>query len=181
MSPASRAYTKVMALRLLLLLVVAQLGWAAAHVPFFPEADVPVAVDEPAVSKAYYVHGAVGTVQTFVVAPVPRSIPLQVLVLDDAAGRAARFRAEVDCGEGATALRITDVAFYEPFSRLAHRIVAAGALGPSDVTCVLTVAQTRGEGVPYTVSIGDAERFGFADVLGLLDLRRKLTRWQEGR
>lgn len=167
--------------RVLPLLLLALVGWAAAHVPFFPEGDATVAVDEPEVSKAYYVHGAVGTVQTFIVAPVARSVPLQVLVLDDDAGRAARFRVEVDCGDGPTALRVTDVAFFEPFSRLAHRIVAAGALGPSATACVFTVAQTRGDGVPYTASIGDLERFGFADVLGLLDLRRKLTRWQEGR
>jgi hypothetical protein len=29
--------------------------------------------------------------------------------------------------------------------------------------------------------VGDEERFSFADVLGLLDLPRKLERWQAGR
>ena len=41
-------------------------------------------------------------------------------------------------------------------------------------------AQTAGAGVPITVVVGDEERFSVADVIGLLDLPRKLERWQAG-
>jgi hypothetical protein len=167
--------------RLLVPLAVALIGSAWAHVPFFPAEGGAVAVAAPTVSKAYYVQSVPGTPWTFVVDPVERAVPVQVLVLDDDAGRAARFAATVDCGAGATAIRAVDVPFYEPFSRLDHRIVAAGALGPSAVACTLRVVQTAGSGVPATVVVGDEERFSFADVVGLLDLPRKLERWRTGR
>jgi hypothetical protein len=137
-------------------------------------------VDTPAVSKAYYVQSVPGEPWTFHVDPVDRAVPVQVLVLDDEAGRAARFTATVDCGAAAEPVRAVDVPFYEPFSRLHHRIVAAGGLGPSDAVCVLRVVQTAGGGVPITVVVGDEERFSVADVIGLLDLPRKLERWQAG-
>jgi len=156
------------------------LAHAVAHVPFFPVGEGPIDVPEPAVSKAYYVQGVPGATLTFVVAPTDRSVPVQVLVLDDAAGRAARFTTLVACG-APEAVRVVDVPFYEPFSRIAHRIVAAGPLGPSAAPCLLTVAQIAGEAVPITVSVGDEERFTFADMIGMLDLGRKLDRWREGR
>lgn len=163
--------------------LIALLAWgsAVAHVPFFPTGGDAVVVEEPAVSKAYYVHGSIGTEQAFEIVAVDRSVPLQVLVLDDEAGRRARWRAELDCGAERVPLRAVDVPFYEPFSGLEHRIVAVGSLGPSDDTCELHIAQTAGAGVPYTVVVGDEERFRFTDVLGLLDLPRKLERWREGR
>ena len=164
----------------LALLLLAWLAYAAAHVPQFPTGDGPIEVLEPEVSKAYYVQGVPGVTLTFVVAPTVRSVPVQVLVLDDDAGRAARFTAQVDCG-APEALRVVDVPFYEPFSRIAHRIVAAGPLGPSGEPCRLSVMQTAGGAVPITVSVGDLERFTFADTLGLLDLGRKLDRWRAGR
>ena len=167
--------------RLLALLAFAILGAAWAHAPFFPQAGEPVSVAAPTVSKAYYVQSVPGEPWTFRVEPVDRAVPVQVLVLDDDAGRAARFAATVDCGAGPEAVRTVDVAFYEPFSRLRHRIVAAGALGPSEAVCVIRVVQTAGGGVPTTVVVGDEERFGFADMVGLLDLPRKLERWQAGR
>jgi len=166
--------------RLLAPLALALLGAAWAHVPFFPAAGEPVAVAAPAVSKAYYVQTLPGEPWTFLVDPVDRAVPVQVLVLDDDAGRSARFAATVDCGAGPTPVRAVDVPFYEPFSRLDHRIVAAGALGPSDAVCVIRVVQTDGVGVPATVVVGDEERFSFADILGLLDLPRKLERWRTG-
>ena len=167
--------------RLLAPLALAMLGVALAHAPYFPAPGEPVHVAAPTVSKAYYVQAVPREPWTFEVDPVARAVPVQVLVLDDDAGRAARFEASVDCGEGAAPVRTTDVAFYEPFSRMHHRIVAAGALGPSERTCVVQVVQTAGAGVPITVVVGDEERFGIADVLGLLDLPRKLERWQTGR
>ena len=166
--------------RLLATLALALLGAAFAHVPFFPAGTDPVVVANPAVSKAYYLQGVPGTARAFHVAPVERSVPVQVLVLDDDAGRAAWFLAEVDCGEGAAPVRAVDVPFYEPFSRLEHRIVAAGALGPSTGICVVEVVQVGGAGVPYTVVVGDEERFGFGDILGLLDLPRRIARWRAG-
>ena len=166
--------------RTLALIALALIGTAGAHAPSFPDAGEPVSVAAPAVSKAYYVQSVPGEAWTFLVDPVERAVPVQVLVLDDDAGRSARFAATVDCGAGPDPVRTVDVAFYEPFSRLHHRIVAAGALGPSDAVCVVTVLQTGGGGVPATVVVGDEERFSFADVLGLLDLPRKLERWQAG-
>ncbi len=163
------------------MIAVLWLGWAAAHVPVFPADDEGVLVEEPWVSKAYYVHGSVGSEQTFEIPPVDRTVPLQVLVLDDEAGRRARWRSELFCGDERVRLRDVDVPFYEPFSRLEHRVVAVGSLGPSERTCILHVGQTAAAGVPYTVVVGDEERFAFADVLGLLDLPRKLERWRSGR
>lgn len=176
-----RAYTCAMRAALWLVVALAVVGTASAHVPYFPTPGTPVAVAEPQVSKAYYVRSVPGTPWTFVVDPVGRAVPVQVLVLDDDAGRAARFVARVDCGAGPETVRAVDVPFYEPFSRLHHRIVAAGALGPSAAACAVTVVQTAGAGVPATVVVGDEERFGFGDVLGLLDLPRRLDRWREGR
>ncbi len=166
--------------RLLALLTLALLASSWAHAPFFPEAGEPVPVAAPAVSKAFYVQSIPREPWTFHVDPIDRAVPVQVLVLDDDAGRAARFTATVDCGAGPEPVRTVDVAFFEPFSRLHHRVVAAGALGPSEAVCVVTVVQTGGGGVPTTVVIGDEERFSFADILGLLDLPRKLERWQAG-
>ncbi len=165
----------------LTLLGMALVGTALAHVPFFPAVGEPVEVAAPTVSKAYYVQSIRGEPWTFRVEPVDRAVPVQVLVLDDDAGRAARFGASVDCGAGPAPVRTVDVAFYEPFSRLRHRILAARPLSPSEAVCVIRVWQTAGDGVPATVVVGDEERFVFADMLGLLDLPRKLERWQEGR
>lgn len=170
-----------MSRRCLLPLALALLGTAFAHVPFFPAAGAPVPVAAPTVSKAYYVQTLPGEPWAFHVDPVDRAVPVQVLVLDDDAGRAARFAAAVDCGAGPSPVPAVDVPFYEAFSRLDHRIVAAGGLGPSEAVCVVTVVQTAGAGVPATVVVGDEERFGFADVMGLLDLPRKLERWRSGR
>jgi hypothetical protein len=166
------------------LLLVAALAVAAAahaHVPVFPDGDAPVEVESPTVSKAYYRRLAAGAAHVYVVPPVPRAIPLQLLVLDDATG--ARLRHEVTvAGPGAESrsLERLDVAYHEPFSGLGHRIRARGALGPSEAGCRVTVRQTGGPPGPYTLSIGDEERFGLGDVLGLVGLGDRLERWRTG-
>jgi hypothetical protein len=167
--------------RILMLLVALLLTAPVfAHVPHFPTGDEPIEVPEPEVSKAYYLQGTPGVTVTFIVAPSERRLPVQVLVLDDDAGRAAQFTAVVDCGTPEE-LRVMDLPYYEPFSRIAHRIVATGPLGPSVEPCRLTVTQIAGSGVPITVSIGDIERFTAADMLGMLTLGRSLDRWRAGR
>ena len=75
-------------------------AWGAAHVPFFPEDAGPFVVDAPTVSKAYYLRSARGTVHAFVVPPVARSIPLQLLVIDDDLGTSLAHRVTLDCEIG---------------------------------------------------------------------------------
>ena len=49
----------------------------------FPEGDGPFAVDRPTISKASYLHVAVGETRVFLVPPLARTIPVQVLVIGD--------------------------------------------------------------------------------------------------
>jgi hypothetical protein len=156
-------------------------GGVFAHVPIFPEGDGPFVVDAPTVSKAYYLRSERGAGHVFVVPPLERSIPVQLLVLDDDLGRTLAHRVTARCGDEARELRAVDVPFYEPFSRLAHRIRVADAIGPSAEACRVEVAQVAGPAGPFTLSIGDEERFSFADVLGLLTLEWRLDRWRLGR
>jgi hypothetical protein len=156
-------------------------GVVGAHVPLFPDGAGPFDVEAPTVSKAYYLRAESGSGHVFVVPPLERSIPVQLLVLDDDLGRALAHRVTARCGEAVRALRSVDVPFYEPFSRLAHRIRVADAIGPSAVPCRIEVTQVAGPAGPYTLSIGDEERFGIADVLGLLTLEWRLDRWRLGR
>ena len=165
---------------LLALAVWSLVAWGAAHVPFFPDDAGPFVVDAPTVSKAYYLRADRGTVHTFVVPPVERSIPLQLLVIDDDLGAALAHRVTLDCGDGSRALRAVDVAFFERFSGIAHRIRVADALGPTDGTCTIEVTQTAGPPGPYTLSLGDEERFSLRDVAGLLTLNQRLDRWRSG-
>lgn len=161
-------------------LLMALAGAGRAHVPYFPDGADPVVVDAPTVSKAYYLRSEPGAVQEFVVAPVERSVPVQLLVLDDEAGGRLAYRVRLDCGSSPRELRPVDVPFYEPFSRLAHRIRVADALGPSATPCRIEVAHVGGPAGPYTLVVGDEERFGFGDVLGLFTLERRLRAWREG-
>ena len=156
-------------------------GFVAAHAPLFPEGPGPFEVDAPTVSKAYYLRTERGGGHAFVVPPLARAITVQLLVLDDEVGQALAHRVTARCGEAARELRTVDVPFYEPFSRLAHRIRVADAIGPSEVACRIEVTQVAGPAGPYTLSIGDEERFGFGDVLGLLTLEWRLDRWRLGR
>jgi hypothetical protein len=153
---------------------------AAAHVPIFPAGDGPFVVDRPAESKAYYLHLQTGATHVFVVPPVGRPIPVQVLVLDDDRGRSTEHAARVDCGLGWRSLRIVDTPFFEPFSRTEHRYRVVDAIGPSEDECRVEVVQVSGPPAPYTFSIGDEERFSLGDLIGLLTLGERLERWREG-
>ncbi len=155
-------------------------GWGAAHVPLFPTGPGPHEVEAPTVSKAYYLRSETGATQSFVVAPVARSIPLQLLVIDDGVGAALAHRVTLDCGDGELQLRAVDVAFFERFSGIAHRIRAVGAMGPTTTACTIAVTQTAGPPGPYTLSIGDEERFSLRDIAGLLTLNQRLERWRGG-
>ncbi len=166
--------------RLLALLALSLAAWGAAHVPFFPDDAGPFVVDTPTVSKAYYLRAARGTVHAFVVPPVERSIPLQLLVIDDDLGASLAHRVTLDCGDGPQELRAVDVPFFERFSGIAHRIRVADAMGPTDTTCTIEVTQTAGPPGPYTLSIGDEERFTLRDIAGLLTLNQRLDRWRGG-
>jgi hypothetical protein len=162
------------------LLGLLALSSALAHVPHFPAGDGPFAVDRPTISKAYYLHLAAGETHAFVVPPLVRAIPVQVLVLDDERGRAVAHRARVDCGDGWRALREADTAFYEPFSRIAHRYRVVDVIGPSEAPCRVEVSQVGGPPAPYTFSIGDEERFSVGDLFGLATLGSRLQAWREG-
>jgi hypothetical protein len=153
---------------------------ASAHVPQFPEGAGPFVVDDPTISKAYYLHLAPGEAHVFEVPPLARTIPVQVLVLDDERGRALQHEARVDCGDGWRALRAVDTPFYEPFSRLEHRYRVVDAIGPSETKCLVEVRQVNGPPGPYTFSIGDEERFSVGDLVGLVGLQGRLQAWREG-
>ncbi|MFU8887741.1 MAG: hypothetical protein ACNA8N_03960 [Trueperaceae bacterium] len=77
-------------------------------------------------------------------------------------------------------LRAVDVAFIERFSGIAHRIRVADATGATDTACTIEVTQTAGPPGPYTLSIGDEERFSLRDVAGLLTLNQRLEQWRNG-
>jgi hypothetical protein len=155
-------------------------GAAWAHVPLFPDGPGPFSVTAPTVSKAYYLRAEAGAGHAFDLGPLPRSIPVQLLVLDDERGRASTHRVTVTCADDVRELRAVDTPFYEPFSRLEHRIRVADAVGPSDGPCRIEVTQVDGPPSPYTLSVGDEERFGVGDVIGLLTLEWRLDRWRRG-
>ncbi len=165
---------------LLALLGLLALTVAFAHVPQFPAGDGPFEVDRPTISKAYYLHLAAGETHLFLVPPLVRTIPVQVLVLDDERGRAVAHRARADCGDGWRALRDVDTAFYEPFSRTEHRYRVVDAIGPSEAPCRVEVTQLAGPPAPYTFSIGDEERFSVGELFGLARLGSRLEAWREG-
>ncbi len=164
----------------LALLVLLALSGALAHVPQFPAGDGPFDVDRPTISKAYYLHLALGETHVFLVPPLARTIPVQVLVLDDERGRAVAHRARVDCGDGWRSLQAFDTAFFEPFSRIEHRYRVVDAIGPSEGPCRVEVTQVEGPPAPYTFSIGDEERFSVGELLGLARLGSRLEAWREG-
>jgi len=166
--------------RVVILLALVWAGWGAAHVPLFPTGAGPHEVEAPTVSKAFYLRSETGTTHSFVIAPVARSIPLQLLVIDDELGHQVAHRVTLDCGGGAHELRAVDVAFFERFSGIAHRIRAVGAMGPTTATCTISVTQTAGPPSPYTLSIGDEERFSLRDIAGLLTLSQRLEQWRSG-
>lgn len=154
---------------------------ALAHDPSFPEGDGPFTVERPTVSQAIYLRLPVGGEHVFVVDPIPRTVPLQLLVLDDDTGRAMELRATRRCGDEERALRVTDTPFYESFSRMQMRYRVIDAVGPTEVPCTVTVRERSGRGGPYTLAVGDEERFSVGAVWTLLTLRDQLRWWREGR
>jgi hypothetical protein len=162
------------------LLGLLALSSAFGHVPLFPAGDGPFEVDLPTTSKAYYLHLAAGETHVFLVPPLDRTIPVQVLVIDDERGRSVAHRGRVDCGDGWRPLRDVDTPFYEPFSRIEHRYRIVDAIGPSDAPCRVSVTQVSGPPAPYTFSIGDEERFSVGDLFGLATLGSRLEAWREG-
>jgi hypothetical protein len=163
---------------LVALLALSAAAGAWAHVPQFPTGDGPFSVEAPTVSKAYYLHLSLGQAHVFVVPPLARSIPVQVLVIDDERGRSLGHQARVDCGAGWRPLRAVDVPFYEPFSRIEHRYRVVDAIGPSETPCRVEVRQVDGPPGPYTFSIGDEERFSVGDMIGLIGLGERLRAWR---
>ena len=153
-----------------------------AHAPRFPEGPGPFAVEAPTISKAYYLWLERGAEHVFVVPPIERALPLQLLVLDDAIGARLAHEVWVACpGVAPRGLESLDLAYFEPFSQIAHRVRARGAMGPTTSPCEVRVRQTGGPPGPYTFVIGDEERFSASDVLGLFGLGGRLDAWREGR
>ena len=167
-------------LRLLPLLVVMLPSAALAHKPVFPDGGGPFEVDTPTVSKAYYLTLEAGERHTFVVPPLSRTVPIEVLVLDNELGRSLELVATASCGNTVSGLTRLDQPFYEPFSRLHHRYRVVDVLGPTEGPCRIEVRELEGRTAPYVFAVGDEERFGPGDMLGFLNLGRKLRAWQAG-
>ena len=149
-----------------------------AHRPFFLEGSGPFDVTNPEVSKAYYLRMAEGETHSFVVEPLARAVPIQVLVLDNEQGRSLDFEATWTCEGETEVLREVDVYFHEPFSNLEHRYRVMDSRGPSSTPCILSVRERQGYTGPYTVSVGDEERFTVADIFGFFDWGSRLAQWQ---
>lgn len=180
--PTARGAARRLAALMVALATFALVATAAAHVPQFPEGEGPFEVEAPTVSKAYYLRLDAGRTHTFRVPPLARTVPLQVLVLDDAIGARLDHVVEIDCdGEADYRSERLDVELFEPFSQIEHRIRVRGTLGPSSAPCLVSVRQTAGPSGPYTFVIGDEERFSAADLFGLVGLGARLDAWREGR
>ncbi len=154
-------------------------GVALAHKPRFPEAS-PVRVAAPTVSQAFYFVLAAGETYVFEVPPLTRAAPLQVLVLDDEAGRALEPRARWRCPEGSRMLQEVDLPFYESFTRLHHRYRIVDAAGPTSEPCRLELWEVHARPGALVFSIGDEEGFDLEDVFGLLSLGDRLATWRRG-
>ena len=154
-------------------------GLALAHKPQFPGSS-PVAVRGATVSQAFYIGLPAGKTFVFEVEALPRAVPVQVLVLDDEAGRALMPRALWRCGDESRILAQLDQPFVEAFSGLHHRYRVVDSVGPTGGPCRLEVWETHGAAGPLVVAIGDEERFDLGDLVGLLSLQGKLRAWQRG-
>ena len=165
-----------MALALLLVLTAA----ALAHRPRFPEGSGPFEVVDPVVSQAFYLQLAPGERHLFVLPPLPEAVPLQLLVLDDEAGRALDLRARLRCGDDGRLLDATDQPFFEAFSRMEMRYRAVDSAGPTERSCEVLVWERHGQGGSYVFAVGSEESFTFGDVVGLLNLGRRLDAWRSG-
>jgi hypothetical protein len=166
---------------LAVLAVIAMLSAGFAHDPSFPAGDGPFAVHRPTVSQAIYLRLPAGGEHVFVVDPIQRQVPLQLLVLDDELGRSLELLATWTCAGDTRELRRTDTPFYEAFSRMAMRYRVVDVVGPTTESCTVTVRELEGRAGPYTLAIGEEERFSFGSIWTLLTLRDQLRWWQEGR
>ena len=155
-----------------------------AHKPRFPEGDGPFEVVEPDMSQAFYLFLGEGEVHQFVVPPLGRLEPIQLLVLDNELGQSLDFKMEWRCGTQNDAelklLRYLDEPFHEPFSDMNHRYRIVDAVGPTEENCTATVWENTGKAGPYTFSIGKDERFGIFDMGLFFTLGTDLQTWMNG-
>jgi len=151
-----------------------------AHKPRFPEGDGPFEVVEPSMSQAFYLYLGEGEQHSFVVPPLDRLEPLELLVLDNELGQSLDFKMEWRCGDAFKALRYLDEPFREPFSGMNHRYRVVDAVGPTEEACIATVWENTGKAGPYTFAIGKDERFGFADMAIFFTLGTDLRTWMDG-
>jgi len=152
-----------------------------AHDPSFPAGEGPFAVHRPTVSQAIYLRLPPAGEHVFVIDPIERQVPLQLLVLDDELGRSLELRATWTCAGEVRALRLADTPFYESFSRMSMRYRVVDVVGPTAEPCTVTVRELEGRAGPYTLAIGQEERFSLGSIWTLLTLRDQLRWWQEGR
>ena len=164
------------------------LTFAIAHKPRFPEGDGPFEVIEPSMSQAFYLFMEEGEKHSFVVPPLERLEPIQLLVLDNELGQSLDFKMEWRCntenGIESDAelkpLRYLDEAFHEPFSGMNHRYRVVDAVGPTEQSCTATIWENTGKSGPYTFAIGEDERFGFLDMGLFFTLGTDLQTWMNG-
>lgn len=155
-----------------------------AHKPRFPEGDGPFEVVEPSMAQAVYLYLGEGEIHQFVVPPLERLEPLELLVLDNELGQSLDFKMEWRCryqaGDEIKPLRYLDEPFHEPYSGMNHRYRVVDAVGPTEQTCTATVWENTGRAGPYTFAIGRDERFGFEDMGLLFTLGSDLKTWMDG-
>ena len=161
-------------------LLLALLGAALAHRPRFPDGSGPFDVIDPEVSQAFYLRLAPGERHTFVIPPLTEAVPLQLLVLDDEAGRALDLVGRLRCGSSVRRLETVDQPFFESFTRMEMRYRAVDGAGPTEGSCEVEVSERNGRGGAYVFAIGSIESFTFADTVGLLSLGRRLDAWRNG-
>ncbi len=165
----------------LLVLSLVALTFAVAHKPRFPQGDGPFEVVEPSMSQAFYLYLNEGEKHSFVVPPLAKLEPLELLVLDNELGQSLDFKMEWRCGDVVrTDLRYLDEPFREEFSGMNHRYRVVDAVGPTEAACTATVWERTGKAGPYTFAIGKEERFGFADLGIFITLGTELRTWMDG-
>lgn len=151
---------------------------ALAHRPRFPAGAGPFPVEDPLVSKAYYMRLDPGARHVFVLAPVDTAVPLQLLVLDDEAGRLLELVGSLRCAGDTRTLTEVDQPFFEEFTRMEMRYRAVDSVGPTEGECEVEVFERRGRGGSYVLAVGSEESFAFEDLVGLLTLGSRLESWR---
>ena len=161
--------------------ILSTLVLSFAHKPRFPEGDGPFEVVEPSMSQAFYLYLGEGEKHSFVVPPLGRLEPLELLVLDNELGQSLDFKMEWRCGDVVkTDLRYLDEPFREEFSGMNHRYHVVDAVGPTEEACTATIWENTGKAGPYTFAIGKEERFGFLDIGIFFTLGTELRTWMDG-